>query len=74
MNFATNDRRGVYKSSIGRVGIPIGNLPADVESFKLVKNGDLFYTDATGKTQQGSKLLYFTESDLLNSINQLHLA
>lgn len=38
-----NDRRGTYQASSARGGIPLAQLPPGVESFKLVKTGELFY-------------------------------
>jgi hypothetical protein len=43
MFLARNDRRGVYKGSFGPGGIALGNLAEDVESFRLIRTGELYY-------------------------------
>ena len=43
MDHRMNDRRGANQSSSARGGIPLAQLPPGVESFKVVKTGELFY-------------------------------
>lgn len=69
-----NDRRGTYQSPSARGGIALAQLPPGVESFKLVKTGELFYVaDRPSGPGQSSGHVYARRGGV-GSLTAIHVS